>query len=143
MFNILLDTFLWTRAMLLSFHLDGNTPKTRTYLKIVSSGLFTTYFESLQIWIILLVTFLWTRATFPFFHLEGNTPKRRTYLKIICIGLYTTYFESLQTWVITYLMHWAIWYHLYNLKNVKNTHEGVLILAKLQASSSMGVFHVF
>ena len=27
----------------------------------------------------------------------------------------------------------AIWYHLYNLKNVKNTHGGVLILVKLQA----------
>ena len=26
-----------------------------------------------------------------------------------------------------------IWYHLYNLKNVKNTHEGMLILVKLQA----------
>ena len=29
----------------------------------------------------------------------------------------------------------AIWYHLYNLKNVKNTHRGVLILVKLQASA--------
>ena len=26
----------------------------------------------------------------------------------------------------------VIWYHLYNLKNVKNTHEGVLLLVKLQ-----------
>ena len=26
----------------------------------------------------------------------------------------------------------AIWYHLYNLKNVKTTHGGVLILVKLQ-----------
>ena len=24
-------------------------------------------------------------------------------------------------------MRWAIWYHLYDLKNVKNTHGGVLI----------------
>ena len=30
------------------------------------------------------------------------------------------------------VMRCAIWYHLYNLKNVKNTHGGVLILAKLQ-----------
>ena len=30
-------------------------------------------------------------------------------------------------------MRYAIWYHLYNLKNVKNTHEGVLLLIKLQA----------
>ena len=28
----------------------------------------------------------------------------------------------------------AIWYHLYDLKNVRNTHGGVLILVKLQAS---------
>ena len=26
----------------------------------------------------------------------------------------------------------AIWYHLSNLKDVKNTHEGLLLLAKLQ-----------
>ena len=32
-------------------------------------------------------------------------------------------------------MRCAIWYHLYNLKNVKNTHGGVLILAKLQAEA--------
>ena len=30
----------------------------------------------------------------------------------------------------------AIWYHLCNLKNVKNTHGGVLILVKLQAEAS-------
>ena len=29
----------------------------------------------------------------------------------------------------------AIWYHLCNLKNVKNTNGGVLLLVKLQASS--------
>ena len=29
----------------------------------------------------------------------------------------------------------AIWYHLYNFKNVKNTHGGVLLLIKLQASA--------
>ena len=33
----------------------------------------------------------------------------------------------------SYVMRCAIWHHLYNLKNVKNTHEGVLILVKLQA----------
>ena len=31
-------------------------------------------------------------------------------------------------------MHCAIWYYLYNLKNVKNNDGGVLILVKLQAS---------
>ena len=29
----------------------------------------------------------------------------------------------------------TIWYHLYNLKNLKNTHGGVLRLIKLQDSS--------
>ena len=45
----------------------------------------------------------------------------------------------------------AIWYNLYNLKNVKNPYGGVLLLVKLQAKratllkvhSSMGVFHDF
>ena len=32
-----------------------------------------------------------------------------------------------------YMMRCAIWYHLYNLKNIKNTYGGVLILVKLQA----------
>ena len=32
-------------------------------------------------------------------------------------------------------MRCAIWYHLYNLKNVKNTHGEVLILVKLQAQA--------
>ena len=31
-----------------------------------------------------------------------------------------------------YGMLCAIWYHLYKLKNVKNTHRGVLLLGKLQ-----------
>ena len=32
-------------------------------------------------------------------------------------------------------MRCAICYHLYNLKNVKNTHGGVLLLVKLQAKA--------
>ena len=32
-------------------------------------------------------------------------------------------------------MRYAIWYHLYDLKNVKNTHGGVLILVTLQAKA--------
>ena len=33
-------------------------------------------------------------------------------------------------------MRCAIWYHLHNLKNVKNTHGGLLILVKLQAEAT-------
>ena len=33
------------------------------------------------------------------------------------------------------LIRCAIWYHLYNLENVKSTHGGVLILIKLQAKA--------
>ena len=33
-------------------------------------------------------------------------------------------------------MRCAIWYHLNNLKNVKNTYGGVLILVKLQIEAS-------
>ena len=32
-------------------------------------------------------------------------------------------------------MRCAIWYHLYNLKNLKNNYGGVLILVQLQASA--------
>ena len=43
-----------------------------------------------------------------------------------------------------YVVRCAIWYHLYNLKNVKNTHGRVLFLVKLQAEhTSMGVFIFF
>ena len=34
-----------------------------------------------------------------------------------------------------YVVRCAIWYHLYNLKNGKNTHGGVLILVKLQTEA--------
>ena len=34
-----------------------------------------------------------------------------------------------------YLIFCAIWYHFYNLKNVKNIHGGVLLLVRLQALS--------
>ena len=36
-------------------------------------------------------------------------------------------------------MRCAVWYHLYNLKNVKNTHGGVLIFLKLQAETKQMV----
>ena len=36
---------------------------------------------------------------------------------------------------IVFVMLCAIWYQLYNLKNVKNTHGGVLLLVTLQAQS--------
>ena len=32
---------------------------------------------------------------------------------------------------MVFVVRCAIWYHLHNLKNVKNTHGGVLILVKL------------
>ena len=35
----------------------------------------------------------------------------------------------------------AIWYHLYNLQIMKNTHGGVLLLVKLQALA--GILTVF
>ena len=36
-------------------------------------------------------------------------------------------------YVESFVVRWAIWYHLYNLKKLKNIHEGVLILVKLQS----------
>ena len=40
-----------------------------------------------------------------------------------------------KTYPFTCVMLRAIWYFLYNLKNVKNTHGGVLFLVKLKAKS--------
>ena len=37
--------------------------------------------------------------------------------------------------IVANVMRWASWYRLYNLKNVKITHGGVLILVKLQVSA--------
>ena len=37
--------------------------------------------------------------------------------------------------VLLYLMLFVIWYYLYDLKNMENTHGGVLLLVKLLASS--------
>ena len=37
--------------------------------------------------------------------------------------------------VLSYVVRCAIWYHLYNLKDVKNTHGSVLVLVKLQAEA--------
>ena len=34
-----------------------------------------------------------------------------------------------------HVMHYVIWYHLYNLKNVKNTHGGVLRLVNFLAKT--------
>ena len=33
------------------------------------------------------------------------------------------------------MMRCAIWYHLYDFKNMKNIHGGVLLLVKLQAEA--------
>ena len=37
----------------------------------------------------------------------------------------------------------AIWYHLSNLKNAKNTHGGVLIIVKLQTLLKCTLLHGF
>ena len=40
-----------------------------------------------------------------------------------------------------YVMFCAIWYHLYNLKNIKNTNGGVLLLVRLQALLQITLLH--
>ena len=44
-------------------------------------------------------------------------------------------FLGLTKYMKRFVLRCAIWYHLYNLKNVKSTHGGVLILVKLRASA--------
>ena len=69
-------------------------------------------------------------------------------LTILAINFFTkiTYFLSLdilrnfQVRARIHLMRCAIWYHLHNLKNVKNTHGGVLLLVMLQAKCRLTLF---
>ena len=49
----------------------------------------------------------------------------------------TTYFHFFIVFLIVFVMRCAIWYRLYNLKNVKKTHGGVLLLVKLQAKLTL------
>ena len=63
------------------------------------------------------------------------------YFTIFCLYFlmvfYIWHFHIFKVWSMdqmTFVMWCAIWYHLHNLKNVKNTYGGVLILVKLQAS---------
>ena len=42
---------------------------------------------------------------------------------------------SILTSAFSYVMFCPIWYHFYNLRNVKNAHGGVLVSVKLQAFS--------
>ena len=49
--------------------------------------------------------------------------------------LFSEFSLSFMTWISTGRMNvWCtIWYNFYNLKNLKNTHGGVLLLVRLQA----------
>ena len=38
------------------------------------------------------------------------------------------YSKEAQPDLVPYVVRCAIWYHLYNIKNTKNTHGGVLLL---------------
>ena len=76
-------------------------------------------------------------------NISENTQKQATFLKwfffFFALSVVINSKEnSLQIFISTvfslYVMLWTIWYHLYNLKKVENTHEGVLIFVKLQAS---------
>ena len=53
----------------------------------------------------------------------------------MCFGTFWTVWtpkKASPKFVICIVMRCAIWYHLCNLKNVKNTHERVIILVKLK-----------
>ena len=49
------------------------------------------------------------------------------------MGLKGRDFKGLFDNIFSYAMRCAIWYHLYNFKNVKTTHGGVFFLVKLHA----------
>ena len=58
-----------------------------------------------------------------------------TVYKLTIGGCYNKFMVIGDSYITTNVMRCAIWYHLHNSKNVKNTHGGVLILVKLQAKA--------
>ena len=61
-----------------------------------------------------------------------------TFLSLKRVGIVTRVNENpSKNEASSHVMLCAIWYHLYNLKNTKNTHGAVLLLVKLQAKSSV------
>ena len=48
-----------------------------------------------------------------------------------------TNFSKMQSHSIIFETLCEIWYYLYNLKNVKNTHGGEILLVKLKAAQSV------
>ena len=66
-----------------------------------------------------------------------NTPL--TLLQLV-VRLLLTLLYLVASLIFLYVMLCMIWYLLYNLKNVKSTHGGVLLSV---INSSMGVFHAF
>ena len=55
----------------------------------------------------------------------GYLPDRIFVSQLVCMN-------NRNLLLVTYMMRCAILYHLYNFKNVKKTHGGVLLLVKLQ-----------
>ena len=72
----------------------------------------------------------------PAFYLTLINHVTKTFLKESSFSATYHYpFHIIQDWVSLNVMRCAIWYHLCNSKNVKNTHVGVLLLVKLQAEA--------
>ena len=72
----------------------------------------------------------------PAFYLTLINHVTKTFLKESSFSATYHYpFHIIQDWVSLNVMRCAIWYHLCNSKNVKNTHGEVLLLEKLQAKS--------
>ena len=66
------------------------------------------------------------------FHCLAKFLQCRYLMTLHCIVYFSTELKLVRLWnKKKYLVVFcAIWYHLYNLKNVKNTHGGVLLLVK-------------
>ena len=45
-------------------------------------------------------------------------------------------------WINVYEMFCAIWYYFYKLKNMKNTHEGVLLLNCANGAKPRNASHI-
>ena len=118
---ILVHIFLWVKDRIGTWHCSNGIFKHTNYLN-----------KNVQIWCIYSLTSLCSQTNLVY-HLHNACiihPPPNT-MSDVRVRLW----ECLVKWVLSrYVVCCTIWYQFYKLKNVKNTHGGVLLLVKLQAS---------
>ena len=113
------------------FVILGKKLKLHFYIKFVTTAAF---FEFIKVILINAIVILMMSAILAN---QGFILKKSFWSHDLCPSWWhhRQYFITWRTLFCIYMWCCSIWYHLYNLKNLKNTHGGVLLLVKLQTSA--------